>query len=382
MGAANPSARRGVPRQVASSTASSTSSIRRASASSTFSLSITATPASPAHAGEVVLERADLVEGRQIALRRPRARAVREVAPVELLVLHHEERLHEHAAARAGRLGTRARQHVHALQDHRLGLVGGPLDDRRDGGGHVLRLVGVALEPARVEGRVMHRRHRLLGEERAQHLPDHVGGDHAVDPQAAGQHRRERGLADPGGAADQHHERAVEAVEPAPAAVAAHGALALLRAQHLLAELVEAVHVDLAVAALAPAARSTARASSNERSGESPMADSALRHQALRVGQAVALVEDDRLSRHRRRSRAGPRRCRSRAVAHEHDPSALAPAPPGDGVDRGRLQLGEVDVAAARRAARSRSRASAPAPGQVGGRHHRLDSLARRRRRS
>ena len=36
-------------------------------------------------------------------------------------------------------------------------------------------------------------------------------------PEPGGQHRRERGLADAGGAADQHHQRAVEPVEPAPA---------------------------------------------------------------------------------------------------------------------------------------------------------------------
>ena len=89
----------------------------------------------------------------------------------------------------------------------------------------------------------------------------------------------------------------------------------------------------------------------------------------------MALVDDDRLRRHRATARAGPRRGPAgRPVAEEDDPRALGLRLHGDGVDRGRLQLGQVDVAAGS-AARSRSPASAATARQVRRRHERLDTL-------
>jgi hypothetical protein len=76
-----------------------------------------------------------------------------------------------------------------------------------------------------------------MGEECPEHLPDHVCRNNTVDPETGGKHGRDRGLADPRGPAQQHDERAVEAVEAAPVCVAAHGLLALLGEEHILCQL-------------------------------------------------------------------------------------------------------------------------------------------------
>ena len=69
----------------------------------------------------------------------------------------------------------------------------------------------VGLERRRVE-----RGHQLGREHRPHDLADRVGGDHPDDAQARGQLRRDRRLADAGGAADQDHERHVQLLDLAP----------------------------------------------------------------------------------------------------------------------------------------------------------------------
>ena len=112
----------------------------------------------------VLLESADVHKRSEVTLRRAAAGPVREVTAVEALVANDDERLDQQAAL-AQAVRNAPRQHVHALDDHGLRLVGRALDDRRDARRDVLRLVGVALDPTRIEGGEVHRRHCLDREE-------------------------------------------------------------------------------------------------------------------------------------------------------------------------------------------------------------------------
>ena len=207
--------------------------------------------------------------------------------------------------------------------------------------------------PPDLEGRAVHGRHGLVGEEGAQHLADHVRRDHPVDAEPGGEHRRERRLADPGGAADQHDQRPVEPVEPPPARGSGAAAVSPSSASSTSsASASQRLHVDLGLRRARPAARSISRASSNARSGDSADGRQRLRHQALRVGQAVALVDDDRLSASARAgaTSASQLSASSTPTGRLRTNTTRAPAlggAAGDRVDRGRLQLGQVDVAAA-----------------------------------
>src|SRR5215211_1037297 len=245
--------------------------------------------------GEVTLKRPDVRERGEVSLGRTGPRPVGEVATVKLLVAHDEKRLSKHATLAERRLHG-SRHDVYALDHYGFALVRRPFDDGGDPGGHASGLIAVAVEPPGLERRVMHTGHGLMGEEGPQNLTDHVRCDHPPNSQPGGEHRGEGGLPYAGGAADQDHERPIQPVEAAPTLVAADRALPLLGAQHLEAELVEPVDPDLAVP--------TQRQSSLDLTGELEGAlrrEAArlerLRHQSLRVGQAVSLVDDDGLSR-------------------------------------------------------------------------------------
>ena len=63
----------------------------------------------------------------------------------------------------------------------------------------------------------MERGHQLGGEHRPHHLADRtVRGDDPDDPEPVRQMRRDRGLPDPGRAADQDHERHVQPLDVLP----------------------------------------------------------------------------------------------------------------------------------------------------------------------
>ena len=108
------------------------------------------------------------------------------------------------------------RDDVDALDGQRVALLQRPRDHRLDADEHVPRLLheteerGVGLlalvDPhrrARLEARVVDRRHELLREERAHRLADRVGRGDARDAEAVGDLGRERRLAGPGRAADE-----------------------------------------------------------------------------------------------------------------------------------------------------------------------------------
>ena len=97
----------------------------------------------------------------------------------------------------------------------------------------------VAVGPQRggdVERGVVDGGHEVVGEECAHHLPELVGGDHARDPEAARELRRDGRLADPGHAPDQHQQRAVEPWQAPPLAEPLDHLLALLAGEHLLGD--------------------------------------------------------------------------------------------------------------------------------------------------
>ena len=202
-------------------------------------------------------------------------------------------------------------------------------------------------------------------------------------PRRAGEHRGDGRLADPGRAADQHHQRPLEAVEPAPARVAAGGRLVLLRAQHVLGERVQVGRADLAAVEPVLDDAGELERPARRQAGRGDR----LRHQPLRVRQAVALVDDDGLSGGRGRARAGSiiscgiavklDECvvdSHRPVADEDDAGALGAGAHRDRVDGGGLQLRQVDVAAlGGRAVELRGERAAP--GEVRRAHHRLGDV-------
>ena len=139
--------------------------------------------------------------------------------------------------------------------------------------------------------------------------------------------------------------------------------------QHLLADRVQALHVQLARrrarrAAARPRApaRTSARARARWPTGSAPSGPSS----------RAARGPCGRRSSRRHRAQAAPSPGAAvvdadGAVAQEDHAGALCPRPPGDRVDRGRLQLGEVDVTALRGGPCRGPRPSAPRASEVGG---------------
>ena len=162
------------------------------------------------------------------------------------------------------------------------------LDRRLDADEHVARLVEEAEEPrvaglvllrlrqreARLEARVVHRRHERRREERTHRLADEVGRRDARDPEPVRRLGRDRRLAGSRGAADEQDDRHVELLQRVQPAEPAHRAAALVLAEHLGGELAEPVEVD-AVGAARRRSASARRASSYARVTLSPVAASA-----------------------------------------------------------------------------------------------------------
>ena len=245
----------------------------------------------------------------------------------------------------------------------------------------------------------MHGGHELVREECPHDLANLVGGDHVRDPEPAGQLGRDRGLADPGHPAQQHHQRA------APGRRMFHHwrkrattCSASSPTQHLLGERPQLLDRRPRPGPAPRAAPRSARASANERSGAQAGRHHRLRHQALGVGQAVVAADDDRLAarqaltrarvmpRPRRREpqqlgrpgRARPDGATGRLRRNTTSAPCAAPRALGDDVDRRRLQLRQEDVAAARSGAPDVP-LEGRAAGQVPGRHQR-DVQSRRAR--
>ena len=191
--------------------------------------------------------RADLRERAQVLLHR--AQALRagvadpEVARVLVLVGDREHALDDDGALVGAR--QRARDEVDALDGDRVALLERPRDHRLDADEHVARLLleaeqrGVGLlalvDPhgrARLEARVVDRRHELLREERAHRLADRVGRGDARDAEPVRDLGRDRRLAGPGGAADEEHDRQVELAERLEAPEQEDRVLALVLGEH------------------------------------------------------------------------------------------------------------------------------------------------------
>ena len=106
----------------------------------------------------------------------------------------------------------------------------------------------VGLERRRVE-----RGHQLGREHRPHDLADRVRGDEPDDAQSRGELRRDRRLADAGGAADQDHERHVELLDLAPPQEVLRVAVPGGLGQHLEGQLRELVGGERRGAPLAQA---------------------------------------------------------------------------------------------------------------------------------
>ena len=77
----------------------------------------------------------------------------------------------------------------------------------------VSRGSGTRTDCPRLERRVVDRRHEVDGEEGAHDLTDHVGGGDPRDAEPVRHLGGERALAHPGGAADEDHERHLQAAQ-------------------------------------------------------------------------------------------------------------------------------------------------------------------------
>ncbi len=206
---------------------------------------------------------------------------------------------------------------------------------------------------ARLEARVVDRRHELLREERAHGLPDEVGRRDARDPEAVRDLGGERRLPGACGAADQDDDRHVEPLQVGEALQPADRPLPLLLAEGLLGAstpsrfgstvgtLRSARSTSIAPRELVGAVRGDAHR------------DQRPRHHALRVRE-VGVPERQRLAlaalRHQAtRSGTSARRASSRPSATTSFAASTMRLPCdqrvlGDDVDRRRLQLDEVRV--------------------------------------
>ena len=226
------------------------------------------------------------------------------------------------------------------------------------------RVVGVRHARARLEARVVDRRHELVREERAHRLADEVRRGDARDPEPVRDLRRDRRLAGAGRAADEDDDRQVELAQLLVAAQLPQRLAALDLAEHLDGELLEPVELDDVAAALgevvADAARERVRAIRRDADGHQRAG-----HQAARVRQPVLAAERQRHDRGAARSCAQPPAARAASSARrapgdddlvvgEHDLRAARERMLGDDVDRRRLELDEVrvgvDASRARRA--------------------------------
>ena len=115
-----------------------------------------------------------------------------------------------------------------------------------------------------------------------------------VNPEPAGELRRDRGLADPGHAAEQHHQRPLEVADVPPLAEAGQHLVGLLRRPRTSSASARSCSTSTSPGPLRRrAGPRSARASANERSGAQPRGHERLRHQPLRVGQPVAAADPD-----------------------------------------------------------------------------------------
>ena len=346
------------------SAASITSPITPSIARSTFAFSTTGTPSRLRAARDVRLDPADVVDPLEVLVHRAAAagRAVAdvEVQPVHVLVGDLEHDVDEQRAVERAR--DEPGDEVHALEDHRPAFGQRPVQRRVDADADVAALLDEADHRrvarhllverlARLEARVVDRRHELRREERAHRLPDEVGRRDAVDPEPVRDLDRDRGLSRPGRAADHHDHRHVELLQVRQPTEPVDGALTLRLAEHLAREHVEPLERRRGLPRLGEVELDPPR-EPVRLVGRDARRDQRPRHQALRVRQ-VLVAERQRLGVARLRHQATlDRRQRKQrlvvdafhVVAGEHDTDAARERVCRDDIDPGRLHLDEIRV--------------------------------------
>ena len=176
---------------------------------------------------DVILNLADVAKRVQVPLERPSAPrggiAQPEVARVCFHIVDREHELDDERALDLRR--DHPGDEVDALEHHRPALLHDSVDRGTDADEHVARLreeavqdaglVVLVLRRARLEARVVDRRHEVLREEGAHGLADEVGRGDSRDPEPIGDLGRHGRFAGAGRAADQQDDRQVEVVEAA-----------------------------------------------------------------------------------------------------------------------------------------------------------------------